>query len=393
MVSSGLRIGLVGTGKRGLVYSQVLQAEPEACLVVVHDLDPARARLVASRHGSPVHVAEDFDDLLSRCDAVVIATPDNSHSRLTIAALSAGCPVLCDKPVGIGMEELNEVASALTAHRSTPFTVAMVLRYHPFYRALRKTLQEHGRVSQVQVNELMNGQFYFRRWHRFRSFSGGILLHEGIHSLDMLAWLLDDHPDRVVGFSSSHVLRPTPNAAALCRDCALAAGCEHYFDVQADPWYDIYQTPRQQEGEPRDLCVFNSAREVDESHNVVFGYGDGLLVSYSLTLVAPVRTRRYSFVCDGAVVYGDETAATISVSTRGGQSIHLVQVPDVEYGGGDRLHMRDFVCIARSGERHDSVLAQNLGATATALAAELAARNGSPIKVEGSLEGGYRLWS
>ncbi|MEO3930664.1 Gfo/Idh/MocA family oxidoreductase [Micromonosporaceae bacterium B7E4] len=386
-----VRVGLIGTGKRGLLYTRLLAAEPKARLAAVLDLDAERAQWVASRHGTGVRVARDLAELLAECDAVVIATPDNSHAELAVAALNSGRPTLCDKPPGISIDEINRVSSALRDAAATPFTLAMVLRYHPLYQALLEILPAHGAVSQVKVADLMNGQFYFRRWHRHRSYTGGIVLHEGIHSLDILGWMLGHEPDTVVGLSSPSQLLPRPDATELCRDCVLAPDCEHYFDVRSDPLRELYRTPRQQEGEPRDVCVFNSVREIDEVHDVVLGYTGRLQVSYSLNLVAPVRTRQFTFVCEDAVISTDEAAATITVVTADGRAKRDIEVPKAEYGGGDSGHIADFMRMVLDGNRDDTTLDSNFGAAVTALAAERSIRDRIPVRVAGGMKGGFQL--
>src|SRR6201999_3577129 len=103
-----------------------------------------------------------------------------------------------------------------------------------------------------------------------------------------------------------------------CAECALAEECPEYFDAEADPLRDIYRTPRGQEGERRDLCVYNSGRDIHESNQMVFEFGGRIPVSYSLSLVSPVRSRTFRFVCEDAVIVSDEADSTITVRDRHG---------------------------------------------------------------------------
>ncbi|WP_411076095.1 Gfo/Idh/MocA family protein [Streptomyces sp. cmx-4-7] len=384
------RFGIVGTGKRGLTYARALEAAAGAQLVSVSDLDSERASIVAGLVSADVEVVGSLEPLLDRCEALIIATPDDSHTEIALAALAAGRAVLCDKPAGITVDQVNALASALTARPSVPFDLAMVLRYHPFYQALAEVLHTRRTVTQVHVMDMMRGEFYFRRWHRLSKYTGGIVLHEGIHALDIIGWLLGTHPLRVTGSSFSSVLKPKPNAAQHCGDCAIA-GCAHRFDVQTDPLAAIYRTPRLQEGEARDLCVFNSTRDVEETHSLLFDYTGDVAVSYSLTLVAPIRTRRYTFVCDDVVVDADEATSTITLSGPDGTHTRRAEVPAGEFGGADRRQLEHFASMVRAGRRDDSVLAQNLAANVTGIAAERSMRDGRPVTVDSDMATGYRL--
>lgn len=389
-MSASTRFGIVGTGKRGLTYARALQGAAGAELVSVFDLDGERASVVAGLVPADVDVAGGLEALLDRCDALVIATPDDSHTEIVLAALAAGRAVLCDKPAGISIEQVNAVAKALTAETSVPFDLALVLRHHPFYRALAKILHAGRTVTQVHVMDMMRGEFYFRRWHRLSRYTGGIVLHEGVHALDIIGSLLGTHPVRVAGSSFSSVLKLKPEAARTCGACAVT-GCEHRFDVEADPLAAIYRTPRLQEGEPRDLCVFNSPRDVEETHSLLFDYPGDLVVSYSLTLVAPIRTRRYTFVCDDVVVDADEAASTITLSGPDGTHTRRVEVPGEEFGGADRRQLERFATMVRTSRRDGSVIAQNLAANVTGIAAERAMRERRPVTIGGDMATGYRL--
>jgi predicted dehydrogenase len=104
-----IRVGIVGTGNMAHAHAdafkRILGVELTSCLDVV----PGRAQEFQRRHGVK-HVAADLDDLLERCHAVSVVTPDRFHAELSIKALRAGKHVLCEKPLSVTLSEAKRVA-------------------------------------------------------------------------------------------------------------------------------------------------------------------------------------------------------------------------------------------------------------------------------------------
>ena len=117
MSDGKLRVGVIGTGGMGGRHADNLAHRVVAAeLVAIMDLDRARAEAVADACG----VAAVFTDAQAliddpSVDAVVVATPDATHAALTSAAIAAGKPVLCEKPLGVTLEEARRVVEAENA--------------------------------------------------------------------------------------------------------------------------------------------------------------------------------------------------------------------------------------------------------------------------------------
>ena len=103
-----LRIGVVGAGHFGRFHALKVAASPRATLAGVHDRDPARAAAVGKEAGAPTL---DWPALLGACDAVVIATPAETHFSLASEALQAGLHVLVEKPIAASLAEADALAS------------------------------------------------------------------------------------------------------------------------------------------------------------------------------------------------------------------------------------------------------------------------------------------
>jgi predicted dehydrogenase len=176
-----------------------LSKVPSFRLAAVQDANPALAAQVAERHASPWH-GERFADLLAApgVDAVVISTPNAFHVPQTQAALQAGKPVLCQKPLAISAADARAAVDLAK-------TLGQVLFVDYSYRlldtaaALRAALPAVGPVRAVSAAfHNIHGPRADRDWFIDPKRSGGgALIDLGVHVLDMVLWLLEPRDARL----------------------------------------------------------------------------------------------------------------------------------------------------------------------------------------------------
>src|SRR5690349_2383906 len=109
-----VRIALLGAGIMGADHARIVAGDlPGARLQVVCDASVDRARRVADDCGA-ADVATDPMAVIGRSDvdAVLIASPDETHAPLTLAAIAAGKPVLCEKPLAPTSADCRKVIGA-----------------------------------------------------------------------------------------------------------------------------------------------------------------------------------------------------------------------------------------------------------------------------------------
>src|SRR3712207_6516538 len=112
-----VRVALIGAGRIGRLHAGTLAAQlPDAELVGVADADGSAARSVAES----LRVARwtiDADALIAHAgtDAVVIASPTDTHSRYIVAAANAGKDVFCEKPIALDLDETDRALAAVEA--------------------------------------------------------------------------------------------------------------------------------------------------------------------------------------------------------------------------------------------------------------------------------------
>ncbi len=131
-----LRIGVIGAGHFGRFHAQKVAASRRATLAGVHDADAARAAAVARESRAP---ALGLAALLDASDAVVVATPAETHFALAGQALRAGRHVLVEKPIAASLDEADALAG-LAAERGLVLQVGHLLRYSAEHAAISRRI-------------------------------------------------------------------------------------------------------------------------------------------------------------------------------------------------------------------------------------------------------------
>src|SRR5919202_5479831 len=128
-----MRLGLIGLGRIGAFHAQTLTALPVVDSLVVTDAVPALTAEVAGRLGA--EPARDPAALLAAgVEGVVVAAATDAHPELILAAVSAGLPVFCEKPVARTMAEGLEVQRRVEA-AGVPVQIGYQRRFDPAFQA------------------------------------------------------------------------------------------------------------------------------------------------------------------------------------------------------------------------------------------------------------------
>jgi myo-inositol 2-dehydrogenase / D-chiro-inositol 1-dehydrogenase len=157
-------------------------------LAAVTDFDARVAGAVAGEFGARVHAdgVELIDD--PAVDAVVIATRDDTHADLVLAALRAGKPVMCEKPLAPTADRCREVVAAQAALKIPVdlVTVGFMRRFDPPYIALREQVRS-GELGAPLIAHCVS-----RTVHTYPGGdSASSITQSAIHELDIVPWLLD----------------------------------------------------------------------------------------------------------------------------------------------------------------------------------------------------------
>lgn len=224
-----LRVGVIGLGI-GRLHIDGWRQHPQADVVAIADTDAARLAKVGDSHA----IAARYTDALAmlaaeRLDVVSVCLPNKYHLPLTLAALEAGCHVLCEKPMALSADE-GRLMLAAAQRAGRRLMINFSYRFSAQSRALK-----------AQVDAGLFGDFYFGRsvWHRRRGMpgfggwfgqkalaGGGPLIDLGVHRLDLALWLMGyPKPTWVMGSTYDPIAREAAAESGKAFDVEdLAAG-------------------------------------------------------------------------------------------------------------------------------------------------------------------------
>lgn len=137
-----IRIGLIGAGIMGADHARILSQQiAGVSLQFICDADQSRARKVADATGA-VHVSADPLTVIQdqHVDAVLIASPDETHAPLSRACIEAGKPVLCEKPLSQNSRECLDVMADETKAGKRLVQIGFMRRFDPAYLEMKAAL-------------------------------------------------------------------------------------------------------------------------------------------------------------------------------------------------------------------------------------------------------------
>lgn len=189
------RCGLIGCGDIGSKYAQLLSTyEVGMQLHCVYDIESSLARAISEKYS--VHIAYTLDEMLSNpLDVICICSPNSTHAPLAAAALKAGTNVILEHPVALNMQEANDLLENARILSSQLF----VVRQRRFLRSIQmvKSLMESRQIGDIRYFEARmlwsrNHQYFSSKPWRADPKSGGILVNQASHFLDLLVYLLKE---------------------------------------------------------------------------------------------------------------------------------------------------------------------------------------------------------
>ena len=218
-----VNIGVIGVGGwGGTGHMRAYADSPHARVVAVCDTVLERARQVAGQWDVP-QALDDHRALLAlpEVEAVDVATPNDTHYEIVLAALAAGKHVLCEKPLALTVQDAREMERAAAEHGRRG-AVNFIHRYVPSARYVKLLLDEGalGRIYHCNVTYAqgwLTDPGFPRVWRLNRAVTGsGVLGDLGSHAIDLARWWLGAEIGSVSGrlttFNHRRPLPPSPTA-------------------------------------------------------------------------------------------------------------------------------------------------------------------------------------
>ncbi len=188
-----VRVGVVGAGfiANG-AHLPSYAALDTVELVAICDVIPERAQKAADKFGA-AKVFTDYQEMLATCDldVVSVCTPNDGHAPITIAALEAGCNVLCEKPMARNLAEARTMRKVAETAKGQ-LMIAYPRPFNPSVEYVRSLVEEGYFGNIYHAKAVATRRRGVPTWGKYLNKTiqgGGPLLDIGSHSLHMTLWL------------------------------------------------------------------------------------------------------------------------------------------------------------------------------------------------------------
>jgi predicted dehydrogenase len=303
------RYAVVGTGARAQTFVRALAVDhPDTAEIVAFaDLNATRMdvhnRMLDELGGQavPTYSAGDVTRMLTteKVDALLVTTADHAHDDYIVAALEAGCDAITEKPMTTDVPRCRRILDTV-ARTGRDVTVTFNYRYNPIHEKVRELISggavgEIGSVHFEWLLDVRHGADYFRRWHRDKAHSGGLMVHKASHHFDLVNWWIDAQPEQVYAHGRLFFYGDAAGRRhGHARDYDRAHGSP---DASDDPFAlalddnpqlrALYLEAEHEDGYHRDQNVFAPGVTIEDDTAVLVRYSSGATMTYHLTAYSP----------------------------------------------------------------------------------------------------------
>lgn len=309
---------LVGTGGRAeFFYGAIAKDFRETSeLTAFCDINRTRMeyanRLLREKYDYPAvrtYTPDAFDTMIEaeKPDAVIVTSVDRTHHTYMIRAMELGCDVITEKPMTVDERKCQEILDAVE-RTGRKVRVTFNYRYAPHHTKARELIMEGaiGRVTSVHFEWLLDTQHgadYFRRWHRDKRNSGGLLVHKSTHHFDLVNFWIGSQPESVFAFGDLlYYGRENAELRGETRFYERATGNPNAKDDPfALPLDDnahlkaMYLDAEHEDGYRRDQSVFGDGISIEDTMGVLVRYKNNAILTYSLNAYLPWEGYRIAF--------------------------------------------------------------------------------------------------
>ena len=406
---------IVGAGGRGLAYGRFAAEHPRELNVVgLAEPDPIRRERFLREHDiAPAMIFNDWQSLLASgrqlASTAINCTMDRMHFESTMRMLELGYDVLLEKPMApVLTENLRLVKKA--EEKGRLLQICHVLRYTPFWQALREVVQSGalGRIISVTHRENLT---YYHMAHSFvrgnwrnEATSGPMILSKCCHDFDVLLWILQKDVAWLQSFGGLTYFRPEnapAGATERCTDpCPAAESCKYeatrLYARDGDGWplNAVSYIPLAAERLDRlktdwyGRCVYRCDNDVVDHQTVNMELEDGTTVTLVMNGQSDEECRTMRWDGTKATLTGKFSARGHEIRLHHHLTGEAEEVPVIArdssgHGGGDYGIVRSFINMAR-GEPDDSVTTarESLESHLLAFAAEESRREKTVINMD-----------
>ena len=311
------RYAQVGTGGRArFFYEAVASTYSETSEIVAFcDVNQTRMNYANSRlealgaKAVPTYKHYEFDKMIEEIkpDCVIVTSVDRTHDWYIIRAMELGCDVITEKPMTIDEKRAQRIIDT-QKKTGRNVRVSFNYRYAPTNTKIRELIMDGviGDVFSVHFEWFLNtkhGADYYRRWHRNKENSGGLLVHKSTHHFDLVNFWLGTSPETVFAMGSLNFYGRT-NAERRgvkefyyrCHGNEIAKNDPFGLDMEANPVLKaLYLDAEHEDGYIRDKSVFSEEISIEDTMGVLVRYKNNAILTYSLNSYLPLEGLRVGF--------------------------------------------------------------------------------------------------
>lgn len=421
------RYAQVGTGGRARFFYQAVASTFSETSEIVAFCDINRKRLEYARdnlknnygyHDVPLYAADEFEKMIEteKPDCVIVTTIDRTHHKYIIKALEMGCDVITEKPMTTDNVKCQQILDAVK-RTGKSLRVSFNYRYAPHNSKVRELIMNDtiGDVKAVHFEWMLSthhGGDYFRRWHRDKRNSGGLLVHKATHHFDLVNFWLGTKPSRVFAYGDLMFYgRENAENRGITKFYYRAHGAENAKDdpfaltMAGNPQLEaLYLNAEEDDGYLRDQSVFGDGISIEDVMGVLVKYESGAIMSYSLTAFSPREGFRVTFTGTKGRMEVD-VSETLYVNSGGNiegatHDKHIkvypmfdepydVEIPEGEggHGGGDPVLLNDIFGIPEPDPLHRAAShVDGAMSILTGIAANKSIATGMPVDIKTLVE-------
>ena len=303
------RFAHVGIGGRARMYYNAVATTYGETSELVAFCDINRTRMEYANefiqeklgYQVPMYGADEFEKMIeeTKPDTVIVTSIDRTHHRYIIKAMEMGCDVISEKPMTMDAEKCQAILDAIE-RTGKSLRVTFNYRYAPHNTKLRELIMNDtiGQVTQIHFEWMLNtshGADYFRRWHRDKRNSGGLLVHKSTHHFDLVNFWLGSYPTRVFAMGDLKFYgRENAEERGVTKFYSRVHGQENAvgdpfaLKMEGNGYLErLYLNAEKDDGYIRDQSVFGDNISIEDTMNVLVQYKSGAQMSYSLNAYSP----------------------------------------------------------------------------------------------------------
>ena len=378
-----LKLGLIGAGERGAnCYAPyALKYPAEVKFVCVAEPLDERRDTFGNAHGIPqADRFSDWKEMLDKnyeLDGIIIATQDRQHYEPAMAAIEKGYHLLLEKPMAETVEKTKEIVDA-AERKGTILMVCHVLRHTPFFREMKKVIDE-GKIGEIQTIHHIENIGY---WHFAHSYVRGnwrnseettpMIVAKCCHDTDIINYLLDGRKcTKISSMGSLSYFRPEnapKGAAERCSDCPHNKTCFYSaYKYLEDRTMHRNLKPiimRTDDNDkflkymletPYGRCVYHCDNDAVDHQAVIMEYEGGITVSWQASAFTMETIRQIKVMGTKGEIEGciDDDEFEIRDFASGNITEVHVHTPKTLHSGGDECIMETFTKALRNPDEHD----------------------------------------